>query len=210
MVTAETSAFYTRLVEANHGPDVINETGSRPRGSYTRAMPGDVKIMVILQNPGKPEPIEEVKQRGKSGAQLAKTIWDMTGDVLDGLYYSKTFSKMREELALLLTIKEEGVYDNVLVCNLIRCSTKNNAQPTPRSVSIAIPWLKEKIALWKPHKIITYSNWVKKNLEIHSVTYDSWLPHPAARGNWMKQNVRKARVQAAQEELERVPIRSYP
>lgn len=202
MINEAVTEFYSRLVAADHGPNVINRPGFRPRGSYTRATPGNVGLLVVLQNPGQPLEIEKGQQAQQEGEALARTVWNMTGAVLDGCYASTTFSKMRRELAELLGIPEARVYDKVMVTNLVRCTTINNKKPDHNSVVIGIGWLRDEIELWRPRRVMAYGKWVYDHLRKYEVQCEAYMPHPAALGKWLKPEVRRAAIEEARKKLQ--------
>ena len=76
--------FYTELFQGNHGTNVRNEPGCRPRGAFTRAKPGSLKCLFVLQNPYDPLPEEKSYEGGAIPKQIVEKLWRLTGDILEG------------------------------------------------------------------------------------------------------------------------------
>lgn len=193
--------FYTRIVEGEHGRQTINQPGNRPRGTFTRAQPRGVKLMVVLRNPGQPNPIELSMERGAKGRELAVIIWNYCGEVWEGKYYSKTLSVARQEVCSLLGMKEAECTRQAMFTNLVRCTTHKNSPPSADAIQVGANWLREEIRLWQPNFVIAYGTDVAAGMERHGIHFDAQLPHPAALGAWLKPGVRDARIAEVRKEL---------
>jgi len=193
--------FYMRIVEGYHGSNVHNEPGNRPRGTFTRSKPGEVKIMAVLLNPGQPNACELHLESGLKGQELARELWFYSGNVWDGQPYSKTLSVLRRDASLLLGLPENECSRKFMFTNLVRCTTTGNRPPDREAVQIGINWLREEIALWRPQFIIAYHNNVAKALADSNIRYDAQLPAPAALGEWLIPGRREARVAKVRQEL---------
>lgn len=178
--------FYTDILESDHGPQTVNQAGNRPRGTFTRARPGNVKLMVVLRNPGQPDREELSLEAGCSGAELAEKIWNYCGEVWDGKYFSRTLSVARREVAELLGAPEVDCTHRAIFTNLVRCTTHKNAPPGSEAIRIGAQWLRREIDLWKPEYIIAYGGDVARGLGKHGIRFDAQLPHPAALGEWLR------------------------
>jgi hypothetical protein len=193
--------FYTRIIEGDHGLRTINQPGNRPRGTFTRAQPSEVKLMVVLRNPGQPNPVELSIESGAKGRQLAEIIWNYCGEVWEGKYYSKTLSIARQEVCSLLGIKEAECTRRAMFTNLVRCTTHRNSPPSAEAVRIGSDWLREEIELWQPNLVIAYGNDVAMGMQRHGIRYDAQLPHPAALGEWLRPGRREGRITEVRKEL---------
>jgi len=193
--------FYTRIVRGYHGSKVNNQPGNRPRGTFTRAKPGEVRVMVVLLNPGQPNTIELQIEGNLQGQELAKALWLYSGNVWDGQFYSKTLSILRKDASLLLDLPEDDCSKKFMFTNLVRCTTTENQRPDREAVQIGVNWLREEITLWKPQFVIAYHKGVAKALSKNNIRFDAQLPHPAARGEWLIPGRREARVVEVRRQL---------
>ena len=97
-----------------------------PRGSTTRARPGNLDLMWILTNPGNPQKGGESKfYGGKEGAELADEAWAFTERVLEGKEgKSDTLSETITDAAKVLNCDDPlEALDRCMVTNIARCST---------------------------------------------------------------------------------------
>ena len=87
-----------------------------PRGTSSRATPGNVRLMVIGTNPGQPQFLEDGVYNGKNGQDLADAAWSFTENTLLGRTgYSHTLNPLLTEIAFLLDCSEDAVLDQCVL-----------------------------------------------------------------------------------------------
>jgi hypothetical protein len=182
--------FYRRIVEGDHGDDVRNEPGCRPRGSFTRAAPGSLTLMVVLQNPGEPLHPEEMELESAPDTDtLAARLWAFSGRVWDEAAGSRTLSIARREISSLLDVPEADCSAHAMFTNVVRCTGRN---PGAATIARGVAWLLEEIALWSPRLVLAYGDVPCRALRRHGIHFDLHLPHPAARGDWLRPGRRES------------------
>ena len=185
--------FYTKLLDIDHGAQVRNERGCRPRGTYTTGAPGQLDLMIVFQNPG--NPVSEVEwnlERDQPDIrQLSKILWDFSGSVWSGAHYSRTYVVARKEMAYLLDCKEADVIERVIFTNLVRSTPAQNLNFSKDTLRIGSDLLAEEIKLWKPKRVVAYGNVAARAMNRHNVNFDAEIPHPAALGKWLNSQVRR-------------------
>jgi hypothetical protein len=195
--------FYTGIINGFHGNDVQNRVGSRPRGAFTKGKPGELYLMIVLQNPGESLEIEyDIELGCRDSKELAKKLWYLCGEVFDGIYYSKTLSIARREMAFILDCSPEQVLDYVMFTNLVRCTPIKGSTPSAKTFEIGLRYLEQEISLWKPRYIITYGKYAYRMLEKAGLNVSYSLPHPAALGKWLKANNRIIELREAKRILD--------
>jgi hypothetical protein len=147
------------------------DNGWIPRGSTTRATPGNVDLMWILINPGSPLPtIEHNLYSEKEGAKLADAAWALTERVLEGKEAaSPTLSETLTDAATVLKCEPLEVLDRCMVTNIVRCSTPvgwgsafeglSGVIATKRQIirTCYQKHLMREIGYWKPRAIVAGS-----------------------------------------------------
>ena len=180
-----------------------------PRGSYSEGVPGEVRLLVVLANPGTPLPEEGPRFDGLKGPDLATACWKLTGEVLHGTFYSKSFDVMRNELAHVLGVPTKDVYRHVVLANVVHCSTPETitsyraAEIRPVVDECVERHLQVEIDYWRPEQIVAYSAFARRHMDRLGVHYDASIDHPAMRGDNLKTEVRAEKVARLKETLER-------
>nr|WP_165359673.1 uracil-DNA glycosylase family protein [Lichenibacterium minor] len=186
--------FYARMVAGHHGAQPDSYPGSVPRGFFTAGQPGAIRLMLVLLNPGQPAPHEAAVFKDATGAQLARIVWEMSGQHLNGGHPSPTLRTMRRDIAQLFGRPLDQCGGLFMFTNLVRVTTAGNSVPDAKVVRIGADWLREEIALWRPEKVLAYGKEVAFGMLSHGVRVDALLPHPAAVGNWLIPGRREAQV----------------
>jgi hypothetical protein len=184
--------FYTKLLTTDHGTQVRNERGCRPRGTYTRGTPGQLELMIVFQNPGTPVPEVEWNLESDQPAirDLSKRLWDLSGSVWSGEYYSRTYAIARKEMAYLLNCTETDVIKRVIFTNVVRSTPPQNITFSEDTLRIGSDLLAEEIKLWNPRRVIAYGRVAAKVMNQHNIRVNAEIPHPAALGKWLNSRVR--------------------
>ena len=139
------------------------DMGWIPRGSTTRAKPGNLDLMWIMINPGEPQiDVEGTLYAGKEGAELADEAWAFTESVLvDGT--NRSLRKLYTEMAKVRGCDEAQVLDYCMLTNVVRCSTsprwseammgkKEDRKKVVQTCSNK--HLRQEIEYWKPKALI--------------------------------------------------------
>lgn len=138
-----------------------------PRGTTSRAQPGDVDLMVVLANPGAPQEIED-KDYALSPESVADAAWAFAEAMLErqvrqrlGVGRSATHDALMRHLAVDVFECPIGeVLDRVVATNAVRCSTPRNFGEYPPHVRMEIAetcvarHLLGEISNWKPRMIV--------------------------------------------------------
>lgn len=195
--------FYTKLLTADHGSEVKNVRGCRPRGTFTKGEPGKLDLMLVLQNPGDPVPDVEwnLESDNPSASCLSQRLWQFSGDVWAGKYYSRTYAVAKKEAADLLGCSEAHTIERLIYTNAIRSSLVSTQPFSPKLLATAGSWLAEEIALWQPKNVIAYGNIAAKALRSAGIESFIDLPHPSARGIWLNAEIRRKRLDIVQQRL---------
>ncbi|MFC5082140.1 uracil-DNA glycosylase family protein [Microvirga arabica] len=199
--------FYTEILEGYHGAKVRNEPGCRPRGTFTRAKPGSLKWMFVLQNPGDPVAKEKSLEAGATPRQLVERLWMLSGEILErDSPFSDTLSTARIEACRLSRLSPLELTRHAIFTNLVRCTTfkkvgQNAEKPNAEAIELGANWLKREIAFWQPQIIIAYGSVARDGMTKYNIPFDDDLPHPTAQGKWLNQNLRRLRIEEVHERL---------
>jgi hypothetical protein len=127
--------FYTRLVDGSHGAPPDSYPGSIPRGFFTEGRPGAIRLMMVLLNPGQPAPHEAASFKGATGAELARRVWEISGQHFKGGHPSPTLRRMTRDVELLFGRLPAECGELFMFTNLVRCTTAGNSVPDAESPS---------------------------------------------------------------------------
>ena len=204
--------YYKKIISCKENcPEVLNcnvnkklEPRWLPRGTTTRCKPGKALLMVILDNPGTPQEIEDTHYQDKSESELADVAWQFTEAVLEyntskpnrmGAGRSHTHVILRKNLAkYVFRCSEEEVLDKVVVTNHVRCSTEIDfGKIEDKEIRIKIgttcvkKHLLDEIDYWKPKIIVVCGKPARetfaKLISIGRINFEyETVPHPTAWG----------------------------
>ena len=208
--------YYKKIISCKENcPEVLNcnvnktlEPRWLPRGTTTRCKPGKALLMVILDNPGTPQEIEDTHYQGKSESELADVAWQFTEAVLEyntskpnrmGAGTSPTHRNLMRHLAEhVFDCPKEEVLDKVVVTNHVRCSTEVNFSDITDKLDIGTTCVEkhliDEINYWKPKMIVVCGTPAKetlddlKNKNKIRFTYKE-VRHPTARGKYIKERI---------------------
>ena len=206
--------YYKKIISCKENcPEVLNcnvneklEPRWLPRGTTTRCKPGKALLMVILDNPGTPQEIEDTHYQDKSESELADVAWQFTEAVLEyntskpnrmGAGASHTHSSLMKNLAEdVFGCPKEKVLDKVVVTNHVRCSTEIDFGNIKKRLKIGTTCVEkhllDEIDYWKPKIIVVCGNPAKEtfdDLESKNLINFSYIAvrHPSARFKYIKE-----------------------
>lgn len=177
-----------------------------PRGTTSRARPGEVRLMVVMANPGQPLPSEDDDYRVRPDPRdVADAAWQLTARILEGkAHFSSTLDRVLEEAAFLLDCAPDEVLDQCVMTNHVRCSTprpfssyQSGAEREQRretSQRCIERHLRDEIAYWRPHRIAVFSSTAREALDRAGIEYDGEISHPTAMGANLNRDVRRAKL----------------
>jgi Uracil DNA glycosylase superfamily len=181
----------------------------RPRGTTSRATLGNVRLMIILANPGKPSDLEDKEYSGKSSHAIAEVAWAFTEAVLEGkTVASPTLNKIIVEASYLLDCSPEQVLDQCVITNHVKCSTPEPYGSGKLALRKEISnrcikrHLVTELEYWQPEKIAVFSATARDGLDNSGIHFDACISHPTARGNNLKPEVRKEKLRQVKTELD--------
>ena len=181
--------YYKKIISCKENcPEVLNcnvnkklEPRWLPRGTTTRCKPGKALLMVILDNPGTPQEIEDTHYQDKSESELADVAWQFTEAVLEyntskpnrmGAGTSPTHRNLMRHLAEhVFDCPKEEVLDKVVVTNQVRCSTESNFGKVNKEIRLKIgktcvkKHLLIEIDYWKPKIIVVCGTPARETLD---------------------------------------------
>jgi len=209
-------AYYADVVTCTAACDIVLNCNADqslprrflPRGTTSRAVPGQVRLMIILANPGPPNADEDRVYRARPDASaIASAAWTFTAEILEGrAHFSLTLDKVIEEAAFLLDCDPLRVLEQCVVTNHVKCSTpkpfseyRKGAELAQRrrvSSTCVERFLRREIAYWKPRKVVAFSANARDALDRAGIPYDGEISHPTARGDNLNREVRRAKLTA--------------
>ncbi len=184
-----------------------------PRGTTSRATPGNVRLMAVGTNPGQPQPREDDVYDGKNRQDLADAAWSFTENTLLGeTGYSHTLDPLLGEIAFLLDCREDDVLERCVFTNHVKCSTPKSfshynkgeeARQRRRVSGICIAeHLKSEIDYWSPDQIVVFSATARDAMIAQKIHFDGYMPHPTALGRNLNKDYRHGKLQDLKIELE--------
>lgn len=177
-----------------------------PRGTTSRARPGEVRLMVVMANPGQPVAGEDEDYRARPDPRdVADAAWQLTARILEGeAHFSPTLDKVLEEAAFLLDCAPHEVLDRCVMTNHVRCSTPRpyssyqsgleREQRRETSQRCIERHLRREIEYWRPHRIAVFSSTAREALDRAGIAYDGEISHPTAMGANLNADVRRAKL----------------
>jgi hypothetical protein len=213
--------YYTGVVSCAQGCALVQNCNSNrnlprrflPRGTTSRAIPGKVRLMIVMANPGQPAPSEDdVYRVQETDSEVADAAWQFTERILEGdALFNLTLDKVIAEAAFVLDCAPKEVLDQCVITNHVRCSTprpyssyqKGTERDLRRATSATCieRHLAPEIAYWQPEKIAVFSGAAREAFDIVGVPYDAEISHPAAMGANLNRDVRRAKLVALKAQL---------
>jgi len=176
-----------------------------PRGTTSRATPGNVRLMAVGTNPGQPQPREDAEYHGKSSQDLADAAWSFTEHTLLGeTGYSHTLDPLLREIAFLLDCSEDAVLDQCVFTNHVKCSTPksfshyNKGEETRQrrrvSGTCIAEHLRSEIDYWSPDQIVVFSATARDAMVAEKIHFDGYIAHPTALGRNLNKDYRHGKL----------------
>ena len=177
-----------------------------PRGTTSRATPGNVRLMAVGTNPGRPQPREDDVYDGKNRQDLADAAWSFTENTLLGeTGYSHTLDPLLTEIAFLLDCSEDAVLDQCVFTNHVKCSTprsfshyKKGEEARHRkqvSATCISEHLIHEIEYWSPDQIVVFSAIARDSMITEKIKFDGYIAHPTALGRNLNKAYRHKKLQ---------------
>ena len=214
-------AYYAQVVQCSQDCPLVKNCnvdhnlrrGFLPRGTTSRSAPGRVRLMIVVTNPGDPQPREDKVYKATDPSHLATAAWHFTKATLDGRTdHSRTLSQVLCEAAFLLDCKPLQVLDVCVITNHVKCSTpkafskycKGEELQRRREVSArcVAKHLVDEIEYWRPERIAVFSATARDALQSAGVAIDGYIAHPTARGKNMNRDYRDDQLRRLKAELE--------
>jgi uracil-DNA glycosylase len=207
-------AYYSDVVSCNRPCPLVQNANvnaslaSRfiPRGTTSRAKPGNVRLMVVGTNPGQPQLLEDEAYNGKFSQDLADAAWAFTENTLLGKTgFSHTLDPLLGEIAFLLDCREDAVLDQCVFTNHVKCSTprsfsqynKGEEARQRRRVSrtCIAEHLKNEVDYWSPDQIVVFSATARDAMVAEKIHLDGYIAHPTALGRNLNKDYRHGKLE---------------
>ncbi len=212
-LTASAPGYYADVVTCSEACPLVQNSNVDPnlslrylpRGTTSRATPGDVKLMIVATNPGSPQEREDRQYRGKLGEALADAAWQFTAATLEGnTAFSLTLDPLLAEASFLLDCPESEVLDQCVFTNHVRCSTPQSfsaynkgeilRQRNQISQNCITKHLVREIEYWSPDRVAVFSATARDAMRTAGVNFHGYIAHPTALGKNRNREYRQQKL----------------